>query len=562
MSGDLIDLGGIEPRARVALEVILRIAAGDYSARAPASDAGDSMDAVMVGLNMLAETLEREHVAKRVAEALLADAIDTYDNAPDCFCSCDAASLRIVKCNETMARTLGMDARELSSRALMDLVEPGSRSALRALLDRLTAGEPARITEVTLDLAEPLVVSVTGSLLRDEAGSPSRFRLVLRDVTVEQRLADQLVHSQRMEAIGRLAGGVAHDFNNLLTVILSATDLVSRSPLAPEQASELGMVRDAADRAAALTRDLLAFSRRESGRPRAISVDEAMRRAEPLLSRLAGAQIAFSLRTGAGASLVQIDPSRLEQALVNLIVNARDATPAGGSVVLATTEIVANEAFTRQHPEVAPGRYAAISVSDTGAGIPAAIRERIFEPFFTTKPTGKGTGLGLSTVYGVARQAGGYVTVDSRENQGTTFRLLLPLLVAPAANPFVASATDQVITILVVEDDDQVRAVTSRILRDGGFRVLEADGGRSALNLFDREHASVSLVVSDVMMPGLNGPETVAELRKKRPGLRCLFVTGYAHEQLEELERAGDGVLDKPFAASALLSRVRELLAG
>jgi PAS domain S-box-containing protein len=560
VTDDPIDLDGIAPRARRALEVILRIAGGDYSARTSASDNHDSMDAVMVGLNMLAETLEREHAAKRSAEALLADAIDTYDNAPDCFCSCDATSLRIVKCNETMARTLGMTAEGLSARSLMDMVEPGSRVALRAALDRLVAGEPARITEVTLELAEPLVVSVTGSLLRDEAGAPSRFRLVLRDVTVEQRLADQLVHSQRMEAIGRLAGGVAHDFNNLLTVILSAAELVSRSPLSAGQERELDMVRDAAGRAAALTRDLLTFSRREAGRPRAISVDEALTRAEPLLSRLAGSEVSFSLRLGVGASLVQIDPSRLEQALANLIVNARDATPAGGSVLLSTAEIETNEAFLRQHPDVAPGRYVAISVIDTGAGIPASVRERIFEPFFTTKPTGKGTGLGLSMVYGVAQQAGGYVTVDSREHQGTTFRLLLPLLESRTASSVVATTADSTVTILVVEDDERVRAVTSRILRSGGFRVLEAADGRSAIELFDREHASVSLVVSDVMMPGLSGPETITEMRKKRPGLRCLFVTGYAHEQSAALARTGDDILDKPFLPSALLSRVREVL--
>ena len=553
--GDL-DLEGVEPRARRALEVILQIAGGDYSARAAPSDRTDSMDAVSVGLNMLAETLERERDAKQRAEALLADALDAYDNAPDWFCSCEAGTLAIVKCNDTMAAALGITAPELAERSLLDLVQPGSRAALVAALDRIAAGEPLRSTEVTLALPEPIVASVTGNVLRAADGAPLRFRLVLRDVTVERRLEDQLVHAQRMEAIGRLAGGVAHDFNNLLTVILSAAGLIARAPLSERQERELDLLREAADRAAVLTRDLLAFSRREVGHPRSLNVDETLLRAEPLLSRLAGRQVAFQLRPDATAARVQIDPSRLEQALVNLVVNARDAMPDGGSVLITTRDIVTDAAFAVRHPDVAPGRYVAIAVSDSGQGIPPEVQGRIFEPFFTTKPTGKGTGLGLSTVYGVAQQAGGYVTVDSREREGTTFQILLPVIAsepAPASSPE-ASTRD---TILVVEDDARVRAITSRILSEAGFNVLEAATGTAALAVFEADPAAIALVVSDVVMPELSGPEAVAQMRRRRPELRCLFVTGFAHEGFAP---ASDIVLSKPYLPAALLASVRGAL--
>jgi two-component system cell cycle sensor histidine kinase/response regulator CckA len=553
--GDL-DLEGVEPRARRALEVILQIAGGDYSARAAPSDRTDSMDAVSVGLNMLAETLERERDAKQRAEALLADALDAYDNAPDWFCSCEAGTLAIVKCNDTMAAALGITAPELAERSLLDLVQPGSRAALVAALDRIAVGEPLRSTEVTLALPEPIVASVTGNVLRAAGGAPLRFRLVLRDVTVERRLEDQLVHAQRMEAIGRLAGGVAHDFNNLLTVILSAAGLIARAPLSAKQERELDLLREAADRAAVLTRDLLTFSRREVGHPRSLNVDETLLRAEPLLSRLAGRQIAFQLRPNAAAARVQIDPSRLEQALVNLVVNARDAMPDGGSVLITTHDIVTDEAFAVRHPDVAPGRYVAIAVSDSGQGIPPEVQGRIFEPFFTTKPTGKGTGLGLSTVYGVAQQAGGYVTVDSREREGTTFQILLPVVAsepAPASSPEASTR----VTILVVEDDARVRAITSRILSEAGFNVLEAATGTAALAVFEADPAAIALVVSDVVMPELSGPEAVARMRRTRPDLRCLFVTGFAHEGFAP---ASDGVLSKPYLPAALLASVRGAL--
>ncbi|MBI3203818.1 MAG: response regulator [Myxococcales bacterium] len=550
-----MDLEGIEPRARRALEVILQIAGGDYSARAQPSDRTDSMDAVSVGLNMLAETLERERDAKQRAEARLADALDAYDNAPDWFCSCEAGSLSIVKCNDTMATALGMTAPELAARSLLDLVQAGSRAALEAAVARIAAGEPSRSTDVTLALPKPVVASVTGNVLRGPDGQPVRFRLVLRDVTVERQLEDQLVHAQRMEAIGRLAGGVAHDFNNLLTVIQSAADLVSRSSLTVKQERELGLLREAADRAAVLTRDLLAFSRREVGQPRALNVDETLIRAEPLLSRLAGRQVTFELRQNAGAAWVQIDPSRLEQVLVNLVVNARDAMPDGGTVVVVTRDLTTDAAFADRHPDVAPGRYVEVTVSDTGPGIPPAVQSRIFEPFFTTKPSGKGTGLGLSTVYGITRQAGGYVTVESLENQGSTFRVLLPVVADTPAPPSSPEATARE-TILVVEDDDRVRAITTRILREGGFHVLEASGSAAALELFDGA-PGIALVVSDVVMPGLSGPEAVARMRRSRPDLRCLFVTGFSHESLNQTT---DSVLSKPFLPSALLAGVRDAL--
>ena len=560
MTALTVDLEGIEPRVARALEVILRVVGGDLGARAQASDRRDSLDAVVVGLNMMAETLERERSAREKAEALLSDAIDTYDNAPDFFCSCDAESLAIVKCNEPMARALGTEVRALLGRSLLELFQPGSREALRGALERLAQGGAQRAVEVTLETPDPRVVSVSGSVMRDARGAPGRFRLVLRDVTEARQLEDQLVHAQRMEAIGRLAGGVAHDFNNLLLVIMGAVDLLEKR-LDEQQRKDLLVLREAADRAALLTRDLLVFARRERGRPRAVDIDETLGRVRSVLERLAGKSVAFELECATAGAKVQFDPSRLEQVLVNLVVNSRDAMPNGGRVVVAARLLDTDEALLRAHPDVTPGRYVELRVADTGEGIPAELGERVFDPFFTTKPTGKGTGLGLSTVYGLVRQVGGYVWFQSEAGRGTTFSVLLPVVDgAYAEPPPLPRPSDGRNTVLVVEDDDRVRAVTCRILREVGFQVLEAANGLAAIEVFQRAGAGLSLVVSDVLMPEMNGPDAVAAMRRSRPDLRCVYVTGFAHDRQELLAHEDATVLSKPFLPAALLACVREEL--
>jgi signal transduction histidine kinase/ActR/RegA family two-component response regulator len=562
VSEDQLDLAGIEPRAARLLEVMLRLLGGDLTARAHASDGQDSVDALAVGLNVLAETLEREHTARERAEALLRDAVETYDKAPDLFCSCELGTLSVVKCNRAFAELLTRSDAELLGTPLLDLVEPASRSVLRDTLERLARDGWVRATQIPLDLPAPVIVSLTGSVIRDASGAPVRLLLSLRDVTTERQLEDQLVHAQRMEAIGRLAGGVAHDFNNLLMVVLSSAELVAQklgtgSPVA----EELVMLREAGERASVLTRDLLAFSRRESGRPSAISVDATLERALPLLRRLVGDAVTLEVVAGAGEARIWFDPARLEQVVVNLLVNARDAMPRGGRVVVSTQRLERDAEYWARHPDVAVGEYVELCVADDGVGIPEGVLPRLFEPFFTTKPVGKGTGLGLSTVYGLVRQVGGFVRVESAPGAGARFFLLFPLHESAAARELAVSPEPGAEeTILVVEDDDRVRRLTCRILREVGFRVIEAADGRAALETFEGEAPTLSLVVCDVVMPELSGPDVVQLMREKRPELPCLFVTGFSREHEASLARLGVPVLEKPFLPAALLASVRAAL--
>jgi signal transduction histidine kinase/CheY-like chemotaxis protein len=381
------------------------------------------------------------------------------------------------------------------------------------------------------------------------------------------RLESQLHQSQKLEAIGRLAGGIAHDFNNLLTVVWSYSELIrdqipGNSPLSTP-AREIGK---AAERAAALTRQLLAFGRHQVIRPEVLDLNDVVGDIERMLNRLIGEDIDLECRRGPNLWGVMADRGRIEQVIVNLAVNARDAMPHGGRLTIETSNVALDAEFARVHVGVQPGPYVLLAVSDTGVGMNAETRTHLFEPFFTTKEGGRGTGLGLATVYGIVAQAGGHIWVYSEPGRGATFTIYLPRTEAgredaPASSPTLTAVQGHE-AILLVEDDESVRALTATILRSHGFVALEAASGEEAEALMEHEGHRIDLVLSDIVLSGISGPHLVERLRRKWPTLRVVFMSGYADDAVVRhglLEREV-AFVQKPFVPDVLLRKLRETL--
>ncbi|HUM16616.1 MAG TPA: ATP-binding protein [Candidatus Nitrosotalea sp.] len=375
---------------------------------------------------------------------------------------------------------------------------------------------------------------------------------------------EQLLQAQKMEAVGLLAGGIAHDFNNLLTVIMSRAGLLRRRPEATEAiGAGLALIERTAQRAATLTRQLLAFSRKQVLQPRLVDLNRVVADMVEMLRPLLGERIALSIVSSPSLGRVSADPGHLEQVIMNLAVNARDAMPDGGRLIVETAEVELDETFPGRPHELRPGPYVRLSISDTGAGIDAATQARMFEPFFTTKPPGQGTGLGLSTVYGIVKQHGGHICVESAPGRGATFRIYLPRAEAPdqpAASPTARPAPARGATILVVEDEADIRAVAAEVLRGHGYTVLEAGNGQEALRVAARQRAPLHLLLTDLVMPDLSGWELAQRLTTMRPGVQTVFMTGYSEVATDPHGRHDGPVLQKPFTPDTLLRHVHEAL--
>ena len=381
-----------------------------------------------------------------------------------------------------------------------------------------------------------------------------------------RRAEEQLEASQRLEAVGRLAGGVAHDFNNLLSVIVTYTSFALDQLREDDPArADLEEVRKAGQRAAMLTRQLLAFSRKQLLSPDVLSLNRVVSGIEGMLRRLLGEDIDIVVRLADDLAAVVADPGQLEQVVMNLAVNARDAMPAGGTLTLETRNVELDADYAAQHAGVEPGPFVLLAVSDTGTGMEPSVREHIFEPFFTTKPRGKGTGLGLSTVYGIVKQSGGNVWVYTEPGRGTTFKIYLPRVDDPPAEVqprAIAEPSRGRETVLVVEDEDAVRRLAERILRQAGYAVLSAPNGADALRLCGATGARVDLLVTDVVMPGMSGRELAEHLGRLCPGLRVLYMSGYTDEAIVHhgVLDPGTAFVSKPFTAPDLARRVRQVL--
>ena len=370
-----------------------------------------------------------------------------------------------------------------------------------------------------------------------------------------------------MEAVGRLAGGIAHDFNNIMTVITGFSEVLRNDDLPPEQRHEfLRHIAAAGEQAAALTRQIMAFSRKQMLVPCVLDLNVVVRRMEAMIERLVGSDVVLATDLAPALGAVNADPTQVAQIILNLAANARDAMPkpGGGRLTIAT----ANVDFARppaEHPELAPGRYAALSVTDTGAGMSAEVLAQVFEPFFTTKEFGQGTGLGLATVYGIVTQSGGHIDAVSAVGVGTTFRILLPVCAAPAPAPSgraAAAGPRGQETVLVVEDDDNVRQMTKLVLTRTGYTVLEAADGLQALALVEKYREPIHLLLTDLVMPHMTGREVADRLIALRPDLRVLFMSGYTEDTtvMRSIESSAANFLHKPFAIAALAQKVRAVL--
>ncbi|MFZ5446356.1 MAG: ATP-binding protein [Myxococcota bacterium] len=385
------------------------------------------------------------------------------------------------------------------------------------------------------------------------------------DITAQRTLEAQLRHSQKMEAVGRLAGGVAHDFNNLLTVINSNAELLLEDPLlAPALAEDVEMIRSAGQSAAGLTRQLLAFSRKQVLQPVVLELGTLVRDIEKMLRRVIGEDVSLEAHCAPGLWNTRVDRGQMEQVLVNLAVNARDAMPGGGRLTLETGNVVLDEEYAAQHAEVKPGEYAMLAVTDNGTGIPPEVLPKIFEPFFSTKGA-QGTGLGLATVYGIVKQSGGHVNVYSEPGHGTTFKLYFPreLGDAPEAPPPPKSTrAAPPSNVLVVEDSEGIRALVNKLLTARGHTVLVAANSADALKLVEAHQGPLHLMITDVVLPGLSGRELATELRKTRPSLQVLFMSGYTENSIVHhgVLEPGLDFIAKPFTFEEFGRKVDELL--
>jgi len=474
----------------------------------------------------------------------------------------------IVDCNPAFLRVFGVGSRdELLESPLGELLPvplPNAESA------EILAGELIRGLEITTRRRDgvelSLVVDIGGEL--DEKGELVGFCHHVKDVTEQRDIESQLLRAQRMEAVGRLAGGIAHDFNNLLGVMLGYSDLLSAELSPASSARELlDQLRASVDRAVGLTRQLLTFSRHQPLEPRACDVNGVVEGMKEMLAHLLGEGVRLTSELDGQVRPVRVDPSQLEQVIMNLALNARDAMPDGGSLTIATHQVQLDEAYVRKHPEAQVGAHLALEVTDTGLGMSPETTAQMFEPFFTTKERGKGTGLGLATVYGIAKRLGGHVTVHSEPTRGTRFSVFLPTLEATEAPP--PEATSRTPTerrngaerILIVEDDPELRRVVARVLRHAGYETLEAADASAALMADALSPNRIDLLLTDMVLPGEGGPAVAARLVARDPELRVLFMSGYADRTLAgERMPAASHFLQKPFSDAALLQQVRGVL--
>ena len=401
-------------------------------------------------------------------------------------------------------------------------------------------------------------------------GGTERLLVVARDISERRRLEEQLRQSQKMDAIGSLAGGVAHDFNNLLAVILSCTEFaIDELGENHQLRSDLQEVQRAAERATALTRQLLAFSRKQVMKPVPLNLNTIAKGLEKMLRRILGEDIDFDLTLAQDLELVEADPGQIEQVIMNLVVNARDAMPKGGRLVIETTNVEFDEPIVSNGADLKVGRYVQLAVSDNGCGMDAQTRERIFEPFFTTKETGKGTGLGLPTVHGIIQQSGGSIWVSSELGRGATFRIYLPVLqserrVATVTPPAVVKPSRGNEVILLVEDEEALRIVIQRALENAGYTVLVAADGFSALSMSAQYSGEIQLLLSDVVMPKMSGPELATQLAASRPATPILYMSGYTDHAIVHhgVLDAGTNFLEKPFTRAQLIQKVEQVLSG
>ena len=478
------------------------------------------------------------------------------------------AGARIAECNDAMARMYGFkEARDLVGTRLAELHnvnDPTNREQIRSFIRAGYRVSNSETREHDRDGRPRVFLNNVVGFIED--GHLVRVWGTQRDVTDQRHLEEQFRQSQKMEAVGQLAGGIAHDFNNLLTAILGNTQLLLRElPPGDSKRGDVEEIRKASERAASLTRQLLAYSRRQMLQPVVLDLNVVVAEMDKLLRRLIGEHIALVTVLAPDLGRVKADPNQLEQVIVNLAVNARDAMPEGGKLTIETANVDLDEVFTQAHLGSVPGAYAMVAVTDTGSGMDATVRAHLFEPFFTTKEVGKGTGLGLATVYGIVKQSDGYISVYSEPGHGSSFKIYLPRIATPAraaAGPQKGGPARGTETVLVVEDEPAVLSLSRRALEAQGYVVLAASDAAAALRVVERHGGMIHLLLTDVVMPGLSGRELADQLAGQRPGIRVLYMSGYPGDAVVQHGTlpSGSAFLQKPFSPDGLARKVRDVL--
>jgi two-component system, cell cycle sensor histidine kinase and response regulator CckA len=477
-------------------------------------------------------------------------------------------SLRFLRVNQAATQLYGYSTGELESRTILDIYPESQQAKARDYIRNMhSAIEEHEFWQHQSKDGQTFEVECISHEL-SYAGKQVRL-VVAQDISERRLLESQLRQAQKMEAVGRLAGGVAHDFNNLLMVIKGHTELLLNT-LAPSEpiTRKIEQIDRSADRAAALTRQLLAFSRMQVLQPQVINMNSIVEEMGKLLPRLIGEDIELIIRIDSHLGAIRADASQMEQVLMNLAVNARDAMPNGGKLVIETGNSDLDYSFAASHPLMKSGRYVVLVVTDSGTGMDAETQAHIFEPFFTTKEKGKGTGLGLAMVYGIVKQSGGFIWVYSELGKGTSFKIYLPRVhhaeqyighSHPTADVPMGSET-----VLLAEDEQDVREIAREFLESGGYRVMEAEDGRQAIEIAAQNKGKIQLLVTDMVMPGMNGQELAVRLQSANPGLNVIFMSGYSERAASEMADAHPSVrlLSKPFSRAAILRAVRESLHG
>jgi PAS domain S-box-containing protein len=502
------------------------------------------------------------------------------DSAGDGICGVDATGV-ITFMNPSGARTLGWDRGELVGRPIQDVLLPRAPDGTASPFD----ASPIHVTCTegqARDLKAQIFLRRDGSSTPvDYVATPFRQRgqiggavITFRDISerlaadeAQAQLEAQLMQSQKMEAVGKLAGGIAHDFNNLLTVITGRTSLVLRGVGSQHpRYSDIELIQKSANRATALTRQLLAFSRKQVLQPKVLSLNEVVGGLEPIVRRLIREDVELVTALESDLGQVKVDPNHMEQVLMNLVVNAVDAMPCGGRLIIETSNIELTGAYATKHIGVEPGAFVVLAVSDNGQGMDAETRKRIFEPFFTTKEQGKGTGLGLSTVHGVINQSGGHILVYSEPGRGTAFKIYLPRVDAPKPAfrrvPAPVDVRRGAETLLLVEDEEDVRGLARDVLVESGYTVLEAATAEEAVRICEEHEGPISLLLSDVVMPNVSGPQLAKRLVHLRPEIQVLYMSGYTDEAIVHhgVLEPGTAFIEKPFTPEGLTGKVRDVL--
>jgi two-component system, cell cycle sensor histidine kinase and response regulator CckA len=522
----------------------------------------------------IAEELRRanEELHQRTTEQLgesrsrLASIIDSSEDA---ILSKDLNGT-ITSWNKGAERIYGYTPEEVVGRHISLLTLRDRTDEIPDILEKIARGEDIDHYEsvrVAKD-GRRLDVSISVSPLRNAAGDIVGASAIARDITAQKRAEGQLRQSQKMEAIGRLAGGVAHDFNNVLGIINACAEFLrDRIDPAAEPSLYVENIRKAIERGTSLTKQLLAFSRTSAVQPRVLDLNERLRDISKLLRPLLGDDVEILIVPRTTSAVIEADPGQLDQIVVNLAVNARDAMPRGGKFILETGTMILDEGFAEQDQAMMPGKYVMLAVSDTGTGMNEGTVSRIFEPFFTTKEAGKGTGLGLATVYGIVKQSAGYIMVYSEPGQGTTFKIYLPsaehkIGVGSKVETETVGPRRQGTTILLVEDDEIMRSLTRKLLEEHGYSVIEADDGQSALEWVNSHPDAIDLLLTDVVMRRMSGPELAEHLNTSHPTLKVVFMSGYTGELManREVLKPGVTLLEKPFSRTALLNTIHTSL--